>query len=125
MNKRYQISREVASQRVRLFATGLFSVIATFGAGQANSQTQAVGNTPDKPVRITIRPDGSLVPQAGARLPDGMPDVATPVVRPDAPVKESPRQEVSRQDAPSASRGSIAAPNNTPSARAVRAHRCT
>ena len=119
MNKRYQISREVASQRARQFATGLFSVIATFGAGQAISQSQAVGNTPDKPVRITIRPDGSLVPQAGARLPDGMPDVATPLVRPDAPANESPRQEPPRQDAPSASRGSIAAPNNTPAARAV------
>ena len=127
MRKRYQISPPVASRPFRQYASAWLALVALMGGGLAVGQTQSSSEA-DKPVRITIRPDGSLVPQSGARLPDGMPDVATPIVNGDASVAGATavkRQDSSEQDkqgiihVSSVSAKSIAAPDNTPAARAV------
>ena len=127
MSKRYQISPSVASRQLRRYATGWLAVVTLFGGSLAYGQGQT-DSAADKPVRITIRPDGSLVPQSGTRLPDGMPDVATPLVRGDSaaanavstqqlPTSASDKQGPVHVSAVSAK--SIAAPENTPAARAV------
>ena len=128
MSKRYQISPPVASQRLCRSVTGWIAVIALSGLGLAHGQQGQPDSGTDKPVRITIRPDGSLVPQQGARLPDGMPDVATPIVRGDASPSDAEtakQQGAAEKDKQgivhmsSVSAKSIAAPDNTPAARAV------
>ncbi len=127
MSKRYQISPRVASRQFRRSLTGWLAVVTVFGGSLAYGQAQT-DSVADKPVRITIRPDGSLVPQSGTRLPDGMPDVATPLVRGDSaaanavstqqlPTSASDKQGPVHVSAVSAK--SIAAPENTPAARAV------
>ena len=128
MSKRYQISPPVASHRLHRSVTGWMAVIAFSGVGLAYGQQSQSDSVTDKPVRITIRPDGSLVPQPGARLPDGMPDVATPIVSSDgsatsvATTKQQASTETDKQGivhVSSVSAKSIAAPDNTPAARAV------
>ena len=127
MSKRYQISPRVASRPLRQCVIGWIAVAALFGSSLALGQSQSDSAT-DKPVRITIRPDGSLVPQPGTRLPDGMPDVATPLVRSDSSVAGAAtrqQQDSSEKDkqgivhVSAVSTKSIAAPDNTPAARAV------
>ena len=92
-------------------------------AGAARSQTpEAPASEPTGPARFRIQADGTITPQAGTvsappapgargavpRLPDGMPDVATPVT----PVQTEVVPAV-------AATGSIAAPESTSAARAV------
>ena len=94
-------------------------------AGTVQSQTQeAPTQEPAGPARFRIQADGSITPQAGTvsappapapgvrgavpRLPDGMPDVATPVM---------PAQTEVAPAVPAT--GSIAVPESTPAARAV------
>ena len=127
MSKRYQNSPQIASRSFRRYAAGWMAFAALLASNMAIGQSQSDSAT-DRPVRITIRPDGSLVPQPGPRLPDGMPDVATPLVRSDSATAnpdaaQSPASRANDKSGPihlsAASAKSIAAPDNTPSARAV------
>ncbi len=110
-----------ARRAMPLLAAGLL-LIATVSA-----QTTPADPEPTGPARFKIQADGSVTPQAGTpasalpsatsfasgsqtppRLPDGMPDVGTPVV--------SSRSEGGNAVPPGPS---IAAPDSTPAARAV------